>query len=646
MMTDAAPAGVKAQAEAEAAALTMAAAAGGEYDEEYTGEEEEEVADVGPSSGGADPADAALFSGCVALMVAASERAEATRAASWGEQPQAASRESRPAPFLSKLTQILQTDDYVHIVHWGESEASSNVGARFVIEDPVAFSKQVLPRFFKHNKLSSFIQQLYTYGFRRLADNAAALRMPVEATSPAISFHHPLFRPDSPELLLQIRRNSQPAHANASNGHSVTEEASPSSGTLPHSGSESSIHGSLKRSRSSEDDEPMTGGSIVPYTPAASSHSYGSADEEVAELLAEVDTLEAAIDGLKQMQSERYATDAMWLDEMMMTVQAHLLRRAQASRASGAAVPSSSPSLAPSLPSAAVPTPPHLAALPPQRVLYQRMQAPAPDAMRTATPPSPMLSGLAGAGALGGGLSSTALLSGLVSGGLHGAAGSGAYNGALERLGGEAEAAAAPRRGGGDAALRWTDMGPELEAKCASSSSREKQSATPPPVVQAGGSCHGGNALASGSGVGSLVSSLATSAAGGLDMLRQRGASLLGGGALAAGATPPLLSRSLVPGLGGPHVGTHSALLGSGISALASERLSAGLGAGLGGSLSAGLGGGLASLMGAERLGLQPDRLIADRYLAGRYLSGAGAGMGGAGGLGGSGLRGFGARGP
>jgi hypothetical protein len=36
------------------------------------------------------------------------------------------------------------------------------------VSDPAKFAARVLPRYFKHNKLGSFQQQLLTYGFHRM----------------------------------------------------------------------------------------------------------------------------------------------------------------------------------------------------------------------------------------------------------------------------------------------------------------------------------------------------------------------------------------------------------------------------------------------------------------------------------------------
>ena len=154
------------------------------------------------SRGAADEVESdARFSGCAALMAAAEATALADVGESQHDQSSSAGpsgngsgnsnqrERERPAPFLSKLMQIMETDAQPGgIVYWaetsGEGDASSTsadaqaqapggdgstVSApAFVISDTATFAKLILPRYFKHNKLSSFIQQLYTYGFRRV----------------------------------------------------------------------------------------------------------------------------------------------------------------------------------------------------------------------------------------------------------------------------------------------------------------------------------------------------------------------------------------------------------------------------------------------------------------------------------------------
>mmetsp|Transcript_21056 Transcript_21056/g.43077 ORF Transcript_21056/g.43077 Transcript_21056/m.43077 type:complete len:587 (+) Transcript_21056:76-1836(+) len=79
---------------------------------------------------------------------------------------------ARVPPFLTKLYEIL-TAESADIVSFNPGVAS------FTIQNPSAFAKEVLPRYFKHNKLGSFSQQLHTYGFRRRA-NASSLDSSIE----------------------------------------------------------------------------------------------------------------------------------------------------------------------------------------------------------------------------------------------------------------------------------------------------------------------------------------------------------------------------------------------------------------------------------------------------------------------------------
>ncbi|KAJ0613036.1 putative transcription factor HSF-type-DNA-binding family [Helianthus annuus] len=64
--------------------------------------------------------------------------------------------------FLSKTFDLVDDPTLDPIISWGKS------GQSFVVWDPVAFSRTILPRNFKHNNFSSFVRQLNSYGFRKI----------------------------------------------------------------------------------------------------------------------------------------------------------------------------------------------------------------------------------------------------------------------------------------------------------------------------------------------------------------------------------------------------------------------------------------------------------------------------------------------
>jgi len=94
--------------------------------------------------------------------------------------------------FPRKIMEILANED-PNIVGWLPS------GMCFILLDNDAFAQQILPKYFRHTKITSFQRQLNLYGFRRIAKGPEAG-----------AYRHELFRKDLPDLCLQMKRLKQP----------------------------------------------------------------------------------------------------------------------------------------------------------------------------------------------------------------------------------------------------------------------------------------------------------------------------------------------------------------------------------------------------------------------------------------------------
>lgn len=72
-------------------------------------------------------------------------------------------RKSSPPPFLLKTYMLVEDTATDQVVSWNSD------GTGFVVWQPAEFARDLLPTLFKHSNFSSFVRQLNTYGFRKVA---------------------------------------------------------------------------------------------------------------------------------------------------------------------------------------------------------------------------------------------------------------------------------------------------------------------------------------------------------------------------------------------------------------------------------------------------------------------------------------------
>lgn len=100
--------------------------------------------------------------------------------------------------FVAKLWHMVCDPKYDDLISWCDK------GNSFVIKDQTTFCSELLPLFYKHNNMASFIRQLNKYGFRKVNSSATSSSLKCDVSD--LEFSHPHFIKDCPFLLDQIKR--------------------------------------------------------------------------------------------------------------------------------------------------------------------------------------------------------------------------------------------------------------------------------------------------------------------------------------------------------------------------------------------------------------------------------------------------------
>nr|XP_008199015.1 PREDICTED: heat shock factor protein isoform X3 [Tribolium castaneum] len=128
-------------------------------------------------------------------------------------QPLGENAANTPA-FLGKLWKMVNDPSTDHLICWSPS------GTSFVIPNQAQFWYELLPLYYKHNNMSSFVRQLNMYGFHKMStvENGT-----MDSDKDEIQFSHPYFLKDQPELLRNIKRKATTSKTSNENNNKHDE---------------------------------------------------------------------------------------------------------------------------------------------------------------------------------------------------------------------------------------------------------------------------------------------------------------------------------------------------------------------------------------------------------------------------------------
>ncbi|KAJ2380274.1 Flocculation suppression protein, partial [Coemansia sp. RSA 2603] len=118
------------------------------------------------------------------------------------------------AAFVSKLYAMVADSTTDCLISWVAE------GDCFKVTDPVGFSRNVLPVYFKHGNWQSFVRQLNMYGFHKINDLAYG---GVFGDTQLWMFKHPFFQRGELKMLQKIKRRGPKSAAQHSGGGAAGE---------------------------------------------------------------------------------------------------------------------------------------------------------------------------------------------------------------------------------------------------------------------------------------------------------------------------------------------------------------------------------------------------------------------------------------
>ncbi|CAF3922763.1 unnamed protein product [Rotaria sp. Silwood2] len=150
------------------------------------------------------------------------------------------SSQSSITAFLAKLWALVNDSSCDDLIVWDPS------GGSFHVYDQSRFSREILPRYFKHNNFASFIRQLNMYGFRKMSTIEHGS---LKNERDDIEFAHPYFIRGQDSLLELIKRRA-PDNQQKSN---IQGGSNPSSALVSANYLDSKSNGSIELKRLLDD---------------------------------------------------------------------------------------------------------------------------------------------------------------------------------------------------------------------------------------------------------------------------------------------------------------------------------------------------------------------------------------------------------